>query len=51
MSDHHLRLSDSQLKRIQPFLPNKPRGMPRVEDCRVISAIIHVIRNGLMWRD
>lgn len=25
--------------------------MPRVDDRRVISGIIHVIRNGLMWRD
>ena len=33
------------------MLPNKPRGVPRVDDRRVISGIIHVIRNGLMWRD
>ncbi len=51
MSDHHFWLSDSQFSRIQPFLPNKPRGVPRVDDRRVISGIIHVIRNGLMWRD
>ena len=51
MSDHHFWLSDSQFARIQPFLPNKPRGVPRVDDRRVISGIIHVIRNGLMWRD
>ena len=51
MSDHHFWLSDSQFARIQPFMPNKPRGVPRVDDRRVISGIIHVIRNGLMWRD
>ena len=51
MSDHHFWLSDSQFARIHPFLPNKPRGVPRVDDRRVISGIIHVIRNGLMWRD
>ena len=51
MSDHHFWLSDSQFARIQPFLPNKPRGVPRVDDRRVISGIIHIIRNGLMWRD
>jgi putative transposase len=51
MSDHHFWLSDSQFARIQPLLPNKPRGVPRVDDRRVISGIIHVIRNGLMWRD
>ena len=51
MSAHHFWLSDAQFARIQPFLPNKPRGVPRVDDRRVISGIIHVIRNGLMWRD
>lgn len=33
------------------LLPNKVRGVPRVDDRRVISGIIHVIRNGLRWRD
>jgi transposase len=51
MSDHHFWLSDAQFARLQPFLPNKPRGVPRVDDRRVISGIVHVIRNGLMWRD
>lgn len=51
MSSHHFWLSEEQFARIQPFLPNKPRGVPRVDDRRVISGIIHVIRNGLMWRD
>ena len=51
MSDHHFWLSDDQFARLQPLLPNKPRGVPRVDDRRVISGIIHVIRNGLMWRD
>jgi len=51
MADHHFWLSDAQFERLQPLLPNKPRGVPRVDDRRVISGIIHVIRNGLMWRD
>jgi len=51
MSAHHFWLSDEQFARIQPFLPNKPRGVPQVDDRRVISGIIHGIRNGLMWRD
>lgn len=51
MSDHHFWLSEAQFSRLQPLLPNKPRGVPRVDDRRVISGIIHVIRNGLMWRD
>jgi len=51
MSDHHFWLSDVQFARLQPLLPNKPRGVARVDDRRVISGIIHVIRHGLMWRD
>ena len=51
MSDHHFWLSDEQFARMQPLLPDKPRGVPRVDDRRVISGIVHVIRNGLMWRD
>jgi transposase len=51
MSDHHFWLTQAQFSRLQPLLPNKPRGVPRVDDRRVISGIIHVIRKGLMWRD
>jgi transposase len=31
-------------------LPNKVRGVRRVDDRRVVSGIIHVLKNGLMWR-
>ena len=51
MSEHYFWLSDDQFSRLQPLLPNKPRGVPRVDDRRVISGIVHVIRNGLMWKD
>jgi transposase len=43
-------LSDKQLRRIEPYFPLS-HGMPRVDDRRVISGIIFVIRNGLRWRD
>ena len=43
-------LSDKQLKRIEPHFPLS-HGVPRVDDRRVISGIIHVLRNGLRWRD
>ena len=43
-------LTKTQLKRIEPFLP-RARGVPRVDDRRVVGGIIHVIRNGLRWRD
>ena len=39
-------LSRSQLQRIEPYFP-LAHGVPRVDDQRVISGIIHVIRNGL----
>ena len=51
MRDHYYWLSEVQFSRLQPLLPNKPRGVPRVDDRRVISGIIHVLRHGLMWRD
>ena len=45
-----LLLSASQMRRIEPFFPLS-HGMPRVDDRRVLSAILFVIRNGLRWRD
>ncbi len=49
MSDLFL-LSESQLRRIKPYFPLS-HGVPRVDDRRVLSGIIFVIRNGLRWRD
>ena len=49
MSDHFW-LSEAQLERIEPYFPLS-HGVPRVDDRRVVSGIIHVIRNGLRWRD
>ncbi len=43
-------LSDKQMRRIEPWFPLS-HGVPRVDDRRVISGIIFVIRNGLRWRD
>ena len=43
-------LSEGQLRGIKPFFPLS-HGVPRVDDRRVISGIIFVIRNGLRWRD
>ncbi len=51
MSEHHFWLSDDQVDRLKPLLPNKVRGVPRVDDRKIISGIIHVIRYGLKWRD
>lgn len=43
-------LTEAQLSRMSPYFP-LPHGVPRVDDRKVISGIIHVIRNGLRWRD
>lgn len=44
-------LSDEQFNRIEPYLPTDVRGVPRVDDRRVLSGIIHVIKRGLHWSD
>ena len=43
-------LSDAQMRRIEPYFPLS-HGIPRVDDRRIVSGIIYVIRGGLMWRD
>ena len=43
-------LTEAQVERLRPFFP-KARGRGRVDDRRVLSGIIHVQRNGLMWKD
>ena len=36
---------------IRPFLPNKPRGVPRVNDRRALNGIFWILRSGAPWRD
>ncbi len=43
-------LSDAQMQEIAPYFPLS-HGVPRVDDRRIVSGIIFVIRNGLRWRD
>lgn len=43
-------LSRKQFNRIKPYFPLS-HGVPRVDDLRVISGIIYVIKNGLQWKD
>ena len=43
-------LSEQQLSKIEQYFP-LAHGIPRVDDRRVVSGIIFVIRNGLGWRD
>jgi putative transposase len=43
-------LTPSQLGRIRPYFP-LAHGIPRVDDRRVISGIIYVLKHGLQWKD
>lgn len=43
-------LSDNQMARIEPHFPLS-HGIARVDDRKVLSGIVFVIRNGLRWRD
>src|SRR5215475_4853141 len=44
-------LDDKQWQRIEPYLPTDVRGKDRVDDRRVISGILHVLRSGCRWKD
>jgi transposase len=44
-------LTDDEWIAINPMLPNKPRGVPRVNDRRVLNGIFWVLRSGAPWRD
>lgn len=43
-------LTEAQMRRLEPFFPIS-RGLKRVDDRRVVSGIVYVIRNGLQWKD
>ena len=43
-------LTEAQMRRIEPYFPLS-HGVARVDDRRLISGIVFVIRNGLRWRD
>ena len=44
-------LTDAESKIIAPLLPNKPRGVPRVDDRRVLNGIFWRLRSGAPWAD
>lgn len=44
-------LADYEWAVLKPMLPNKPRGVPRVNDRRVLNGIFWVLRSGAPWRD
>jgi transposase len=47
----HFWLTEAQFGRLEPFLPTDTRGVPRVDDRRVISGIVHVLKSGCRWKD
>jgi len=51
MNRDHFWLTDAQFARIAPHLPTNTRGKPRVDDRRVISGIVQVLRSGGRWVD
>src|SRR3546814_1844760 len=48
--DDLLLLTEGQMRRIEPYFPLS-HGVAWVDDRRVLSGILFVIRNGLRWRD
>jgi len=44
-------LTDFEWSLIAPLLPNKPRGVPRQDDRRVLNGIFYILRAGSPWRD
>jgi len=44
-------MTDSEWEIIHSVLPDKPRGVPRVDDRRVLNGIFWILRSGAPWRD
>lgn len=44
-------LSDEAWTAIEPHLPRNQPGARRVDDRRVISGIVHVLKTGCRWKD
>lgn len=51
MSKHLYWLDDRAWSVIEPLLPSGRRGARRVDDRRVISGIMHMLKTGARWRD
>lgn len=44
-------LTDREWGIIEPLLPNKPRGVPRVDDRRMLNGILWRFRTGSPWAE
>ena len=51
MNCDYFWLTRDQFARLKPLLPTDTRGKPRVDDRRVISGIVHVLKSGGRWVD
>jgi len=51
MSQRRCDLTDTEWSIIAPLLPNKPRGVPRVDDRRVLNGRYWRLRTGSPWAD
>lgn len=44
-------MTDAEYSRIEPLLPRGRKGAHRVDDRRVLSGVIYMLRCGARWRD
>lgn len=51
MNQEQFWLTGEQFAKIAPYLPTDTRGKERVDDRRVISGIVHVLKSGGRWVD
>ena len=51
MARRRYELTDHEWSIIEPLLPNKPRGVPRVDDRRVLNGILWRFRTGSPWAE
>lgn len=51
MTRRRYELTDKEWLIIEPLLPNKPRGVPRVDDRRMLNGILWRFRSGAPWAE
>jgi transposase len=51
MSARRYELTDFEWSIIEPLLPNKPRGVPRADDRKVLNGVYWRLRTGSPWAD
>lgn len=51
MTRRRYELTDREWSIIEPLLPNKPRGVPRADDRRVLNGILWRFRTGSPWAE